>query len=160
MHLKRDCGVVHAFVFERKAGQPWVETLIEKSMQHKFFSWNCIVFYRKNKKGLAEQPVTPEEVLQNMEELESRDKAIHVLSHLLHSDMAYDAELMQPEEAEILATAFIAFFGDDCRYYSNSSWEEGTGLRTWSDFTDATFDSGVIAVDTKQIGIAWFEDED
>lgn len=162
---KRDCGVVHVLVFDRQRDLSWEEAIIEKSKEIPFFSWNSIWFYRKNKKGIEEQPVSIDEVRDKklFKEITDSASAVAILSQLLHKDMAYGSEIMPLEEARNLASGFISLFDATSNYYSNSTWhqhESGGNIRAWAPLTEATFDSGIIVVDNHKIGIAWFEDED
>jgi hypothetical protein len=88
------------------------------------------------------------------------------LAALLHRDLAYLLEIMPLAEAKRLAGLFVALFDPNATFFSNgtlaASMAELPGFEyaEWDAVTDATFDSGIIAVDRERIGIAWFEDED
>lgn len=162
---KRDCGTVHLLAFDRQHNLSWEESIIEKSKIIPFFSWNSIWFYRKNKKGILEQPVSIDEVRDKklFKEINDRASAVAILTQLLHKDMAYGSEIMPIEDARNLASNFISLFDPESKYYSNSTWnknEYGKNISGWNPLTEATFDSGIIVVDKNKIGIAWFEDED
>ena len=87
----------------------------------------------------------------------------------LRRDLAYGAELMSDARAAELADRFIAAFGADARYCTNGSWHlppvvardgrsgHGPG---WIPATDATFDTGVLAIGKVRSGCFWVEDED
>lgn len=95
----------------------------------------------------------------------SLEEARAVLVAVLIKDMAYGSPLVQPEEAAELADLFLgAFACDDARYFTNgefgkprSSPNIGAG---WSPATEHTFDSGVLVLGSRQVGCAWFMDED
>jgi hypothetical protein len=162
---KRKYGVTHLLLFEREAGIDWERQLVDRTFAEEIFSWDSILSYRKDKQGHEQRPISGEEVLNVLEKIEDKGKAKIILTILLHKDMAYDSEMMSLEEAEELAERFLSYFSDTARYYSNSEWKkkESTGthhLNSWDPLTDATFDSGLIIIDEKQIGITWFEDED
>jgi hypothetical protein len=91
----------------------------------------------------------------------SRNDATAHLARILHRDLAYDCVLMPTEQAASIAAKFIDLFGE-ARYFSNTipNREDGTRAQGWNSITDATFDSGIIAVGQLEIGILWVEDED
>lgn len=156
---KRNCGKVHIYVFEKPAALSWEEVLIEKAKEFSFFNWESIVFYRKKKKSLEEQPVFADEVNTLFLPIKDREAALHILARLIHKDMAYGYAKFPLEEIIPLAEEFISLFEKDADYYSNSNWKNHH-LNAWNGLTNATFDSGIIAVDKCKVGIAWFEDED
>jgi hypothetical protein len=162
---KRDCGVVHLLVFNRSENVSWEEAIFEKSKEIPFFSWHSIWFYRKNKKDILQQPVSIDEVKDKrlFHEIDNKDAAVAILAHLLHKDMAYGSEIMPIENANKLATSFVAAFDEGSQYYSNSIWNKNEYRENISGFnpvTEATFDSGIIVVDKNKIGIAWCEEEE
>ncbi|TDN38142.1 hypothetical protein A8B98_25440 [Hymenobacter sp. UV11] len=103
-------------------------------------------------------------------EISDRETACNILARLLHQDLAYDAEIMPLEEAKLFADKLFSLFSNQTAYFSNSTWNEHEysqvnndfklGLSSWTSFTEATFDSGIIICDIDKIGIAWFADED
>ena len=96
-----------------------------------------------------------------------RDGATRVLLRVLQQDLAYDSSVMQFEEADRLAQAFLAHVGTGAVYFTNGSWvetwqprEPGAIGLTWKSLSEATFDAGVLAVGEHVAAILWVEDED
>ncbi|HYG53450.1 MAG TPA: hypothetical protein VD905_21325 [Flavobacteriales bacterium] len=59
-----------------------------------------------------------------IEEITIHDLPYFILKHLLHYDMAYQAEMMTEEDAKFMAMNFIGMFEKDARFYSNSTWNK------------------------------------
>jgi hypothetical protein len=89
----------------------------------------------------------------------SADEAVHALRRALHRDLAYDAPIMPEELAHGLASRIVRFFGPGAIFYTNRSLAEGQSTGSWEPVTDATFDTGVIAVGIRCVGVVWFMDE-
>jgi hypothetical protein len=131
--------------------------------------WELFVFEK-----LSIPEISAEEFIESLIEIGNSKLAISILTSLLYKDLAYNAEIIPLEQANLLANAFISTFSTQATYFSNSTWNkneyrdeyrEGNrnhelGLSSWTPFTEATFDSGVIIYDNNRIGIAWFADED
>lgn len=101
-------------------------------------------------KALALRP--PEEwTLMNAEE------ASAVATRVLHADLAYDVPLMTHAQARALAHRFLASFGDGALFVTNGDLTRGG---RWFPLTDATFDTGVIGISARRVGLLWVEDED
>ncbi|HZZ81118.1 MAG TPA: hypothetical protein VFE62_21630 [Gemmataceae bacterium] len=88
--------------------------------------------------------------------------ARRLLERILHQDLAYDSEVMPIDEASDLAGRFMAYFETvDTLYYTNGTFHElqrnGT---SWNPVTEATFDTGVLAISAERAGCLWVEDED
>ena len=90
----------------------------------------------------------------------SADEAVHALRRALHRDLAYDAPIMPEEVAHGLASRIVRFFGPGAIFYTNHSQAEGQSTGSWDPLTDATFDTGIIAVGAMCVGVVWFMDED
>ena len=95
------------------------------------------------------------------------ERARHILSKLLHRNMAYGDERMDSSLASEVAKTFLDTFPDDASFFTNGTWDEEpqtTGATTfgpqWSPATSATFDGGIIVCSKTKIGIFWIEDED
>lgn len=88
------------------------------------------------------------------------DEAIGALQRGLHRDLAYDSPIMPEEVALDLATRIVRFFGPAAIFYTNQSQAEGQSTGSWDPVTDATFDTGIIAVGVTRVGVVWFMDED
>ena len=95
----------------------------------------------------------------------SKQEAKSALVAVLVKDMAYGSPLMPPDEAADLAEAFVrSLAGEDARYFTNGEFGKprshpNVGSR-WSPATEHTFDSGVLVLTARQVGCAWFMDED
>ena len=85
--------------------------------------------------------------------------AREVLTRVLHADLAYNTPMMTVETADALARRFLACCGDAPVFVTNGSLAL-TPTGAWSPLTDATFDTGVIAVSDTRVGMLWAEDED
>lgn len=91
--------------------------------------------------------------------------ARRILRRILSFDLAYQIDLLEPERARRIADDFLSFFADDARYFTNARFmgEDGDGelyLRAWYGLTPATFDTGIVAVDARRVGMLWVQDED
>lgn len=130
-----------------------------------YSKWELLVFEK-----LSVPEISAEEFMKSLIEINNSQLASSILTNLLHKDLAYDTEILSLEQANLLANAFISTFSNQARYFSNSTWNENEynkanrdlkcGLRSWTPFTEATFDSGIIICDNDRVGIAWFADED
>ena len=87
-------------------------------------------------------------------------EAVRALRRALHRDLAYDATIMPEEVAHGLALRIVRFFGQGALFYTNQSHAEGQSTGSWDPVTDATFDTGIIAVGARHVGVVWFMDED
>jgi hypothetical protein len=95
----------------------------------------------------------------------SEQEAVSVLCAVIGKDMAYQSELMPPQEANTLAKEFVhQFAGDRAKFYTNGEYGKPRQSQTvgpsWMPATEATFDTGVLVVAPERIGCAWFMDED
>lgn len=89
-----------------------------------------------------------------------REKARDILVYLLHKDLAYGSEIIPLKRAsEIADLVFLDFQEGEATFLSNSDWKNNE-LSTWNPATQATFDSGIIAIGKKSSFCIWFEDED
>lgn len=89
------------------------------------------------------------------------DEAIAVLAAALQRDMAYDQQIMSAARAIALAREFAGCFpAGATRYFTNGTFGSEQTRRSWSPATDATFDTGVIALSNSLSACLWFEDED
>lgn len=107
--------------------------------------------------GLSDSAVVYNEV--------SREEAGSVLVEVLVKDMAYGCPLVPPDAAADLADAFLrSVQGEDARYFTNGTFGRprlhANCGPSWNPATEHTFDTGVLVLTTKQVGCAWFMDED
>ena len=74
-------------------------------------------------------------------------------------------DLREPAAAA-LADDFLARFEETAMFYTNATFPPRTNpprpdwAGSWDPVTDATFDTGIVALDAKTVGLMWFEDED
>lgn len=92
----------------------------------------------------------------------SRDDVLRVWKRVLHRDLAYKGEIMPETDAESLAAQFLTLFDSESAVYLTNCppAQLDQNACSWSSISTATFDSGAIAMDAKNIGMIWVEDED
>lgn len=90
----------------------------------------------------------------------SREDATALIAHLVGYDQAYSSPTGALEIADACGEQFVGLFPPDARFFTNSSDRGDIPSRAWTPLTSATFDSGVLAIAAKRVGIIWFEDED
>jgi hypothetical protein len=97
------------------------------------------------------------------------EEALSLLEYVLSRDLAYDDSTIIPaERARSLATRFLELLSPSARYFTNGAFhlppqrlnEHVVQGPSWTPLTQATFDTGVIALDQQHIGIIWVQDED
>lgn len=92
-----------------------------------------------------------------------KENALKILNYILSMDMAYDFELDTKPMAVQLSSYFVGQFTTDAQFYTNGEFHEERGfyaLGSWTSITDSVFDTGVLVVDERKIGILWAEDND
>ena len=98
-----------------------------------------------------------------------RVTAARLLFALLVEDMAFSSPRISAEQAKMAVEEFLSQFDADSRFVTNGNWEDGwtnsedgcTAFGpSWEPATNATFDGGVIALDSSRSGVLWLEDED
>jgi hypothetical protein len=89
-----------------------------------------------------------------------REDAELVLTRLLNKGQAYDVAIMEESRARELATMFLSLFAANATFYTNGPVSRGKAPAGWHPITDATFDRGIVCVDSVRVGIAWMQDED
>jgi hypothetical protein len=92
-------------------------------------------------------------------ELDAR-AATDLATRVLHQDLAYGASVMSLDVATALARRFLDFFGDQAAFVTNGTFGANGSGGSWASLTDATFDTGVVAVSAGRVGLLWVEDED
>jgi hypothetical protein len=99
----------------------------------------------------------------------SRSEANVVLVALLREDMAFSLRRLGDLQVRAAIDDFLGSFSPSARFFTNGNWEEGWTRSkhssssfgpAWTPATDATFDGGVIVIDSNLSGILWLEDED
>lgn len=89
-----------------------------------------------------------------------REDASRLIEYLVAYDQAYGGPTDALDIADRCAEDFVRLFGDEARFFTNTTDPIDARTRSWDSLTDATFDSGVVAVSATTVGIIWFEDED
>jgi hypothetical protein len=96
----------------------------------------------------------------------SREEARAALAAVLTHDMAYEGECMSPSVAASFVEEFLVGFDSGAVFLTNGEFPpfsptKPAGWRgSWTPLTEATFDTGVVAVDAARAGLLWVEDED
>jgi hypothetical protein len=85
--------------------------------------------------------------------------ALEAATRVLHADLAYNTPVMTLDLAKGLARRFLACCGEGAVFVTNGSLAQSSGGQ-WSPITGATFDTGVVAVSSRRVGLLWVEDED
>ena len=85
-----------------------------------------------------------------------------IATRVLHTDLAYGAEIMSLSEAADLWRRFKALFdGQDVEFVTNQGVIDiGAGYSSWTSATAATFDMGILVIGATRAGCLWVEDED
>jgi hypothetical protein len=104
----------------------------------------------------------------------TEEAASRHLSAVLQRDLAYGSEMISAKQARAIAVKFI----ECCKpahYFSNTpvstksiettqensqTFSDRPLTNGWQPLTQATFDSGVVAVGKTKIALLWIEDED
>lgn len=95
-----------------------------------------------------------------------RTAARTVLVRVLTRDLALNAPIMSREDGERLADRFLQYFPAPTRFFSNTAVSDESDLEgedTWtgsfSGLSEATFDTGIVALGEGRIGMLWVKDE-
>lgn len=92
------------------------------------------------------------------------DVAAAVLEALLCQSLLSLGEpggMMPRVRAEALAAQFLGTFPrKDTRYFTNALWHAQRDAFTWSPFTDAVADGGLLAISARLLGCVWIEEND
>jgi len=86
-----------------------------------------------------------------------------IVTSCMTHDLAYHEPMVSEAEAAALADRFLSHFDDATVFYTNGDpFDAAARLRSrsWQPITAATFDTGVVAVSSRRVGIFWVEDED
>jgi hypothetical protein len=94
----------------------------------------------------------------------ARAEAVNVLTSIIERDLAYRARRSGHLSGGQTAHAFLALFpGPGARFFTNGELGLSHSLDktgAWAPLTAATFDTGVVAVEGRKLGVFWVEDED
>lgn len=86
-----------------------------------------------------------------------------IIEYILSIDLAYDLDLESKPFANQVSEYFINQIHVDGQFYTNGEFTtKGNEIRllSWIPISSQIFDTGVIAVDGKKMGILWAEDHD
>jgi hypothetical protein len=86
--------------------------------------------------------------------------ALEVATRVLHADVAYNVPIMAIELEDALARRFLRSCCDGAVFLTNGSLALAHTGGQWSSLTDATFDTGVVAIAARRAALLWVEDED
>ncbi len=86
--------------------------------------------------------------------------ALEVATCALHVDLAYKMPVMTYDLAKGLARRFLACCCEGAVFMTNGSLAQPNKSGEWSPLTDATFDTGIIAISSRRVSLLWVEDED
>ncbi|ARV61590.1 hypothetical protein BZZ01_25855 [Nostocales cyanobacterium HT-58-2] len=90
-----------------------------------------------------------------------REEAQQILVFILTKDLAYSTKLMTLEEAKEIDAKLFSFFQSDCKFFTNAVFVSNySAMSAWDSLTKATFDTGVVILSDRLIGIVWVQDED
>ena len=89
----------------------------------------------------------------------SAAEARHAVAYWMRQSLAYGPMLSGAGEVSETAEPFFQAFSGSVRYFTNYK-PLGPDAAMCSSKTMHTFDSGIVAVDTANIGMIWFAEED
>ncbi|NMG22250.1 hypothetical protein [Brasilonema bromeliae] len=91
----------------------------------------------------------------------NQGEAQKILKFIMTKDLAYSVQLMSLEEAEKIVVKLFQIFPGNCKFFTNALFRNNySGISAWDSITKATFDTGIIVVSERRIGILWVQDED
>jgi len=84
---------------------------------------------------------------------------------ILSNDLAYNAQIMLSDDAELLAKRFMAMFCESVRCFTNGTHVPQDARATkvslgWMPISSTAFDAGIVCIDHARVGMLWVEDED
>jgi hypothetical protein len=83
-----------------------------------------------------------------------------LLARAIQFDLAYRVEVVDAATAARLASRVIAALPEPVRWWTNGTLALSDGDGSWTELTDATFDTGVIGVSRDRVLVVWFMAED
>ncbi|GAA5439333.1 hypothetical protein Dcae01_00832 [Deinococcus caeni] len=91
----------------------------------------------------------------------TRDAAGQFITDILSYSLVYDLPVGTFGKASALSAEFLDFFSDQARFFTNGTLVRSLraangGLGTWVSLTGATFDTGLLAIDSSTTRILWF----
>lgn len=127
--------------FQSGGTRDQVETLIEATL------------------GTLFAPASP--IDQALDEGLDRIAARAAIARALTTTLAYSSSWVEAARAESVGDAFVACFAPEATFRTNGDLLIGEiGSAAWDPLTSATFDTGVVALDSATAGILWVVDED
>ncbi|QLE57471.1 hypothetical protein [Nostoc sp. TCL26-01] len=91
----------------------------------------------------------------------NQEAAQKISEFVLTKDLAYAVEIMSLSEAEAIFQKISNLFQDDCQFFTNATFVNNySGISSWDSLTEATFDTGVVMLNHRQIGLLCVKDED
>lgn len=85
--------------------------------------------------------------------VESRSKALSLLTHFVSHDAAYRGRVMEEDAALEIAETFLGLFGTDGAFFTNGEVGRDGFYDSWTPLTEATFDAGIGASDGMRVGM-------
>lgn len=85
--------------------------------------------------------------------------AAAIVRRVLEFDLAYGTREIDEQDALKICASFLHLFRPDARFFTNGLFSQH-GWSGWGRVANATFETGVIAIDSRNIGILWCHDED
>lgn len=82
-----------------------------------------------------------------------------IVRRILEFDLAYNRREIDEQNASKICVSFLELFSPDARFFTNGLFTD-YGWSGWGSVANATFETGVIALDSRNIGILWCHDED
>ncbi len=84
-----------------------------------------------------------------------------IVCRILQYDLAHGTIEIPRGDAASICEAFFGLFDSRTRYFTNGRFSgDGMDWSGWGHVAEATFETGVVAVDSSNIGILWCHDED
>lgn len=99
----------------------------------------------------------------------SLSDAYNILPYLVTHSIAYGVELRFSKELREIVQEFMSLFSTDYRYFTNGNWHEVINMEnnasvvinpSWTPLSESVFDSGLVWINNKLVGIIWIEEND
>ncbi|RLC14054.1 MAG: hypothetical protein DRI57_15135 [Deltaproteobacteria bacterium] len=92
-------------------------------------------------------------------------KSLKILTDIIHKDIAYGSMITDKKTAKRLANRFLSVFESSFRPFTNGNLiipdaDPKDTEGAWMEISDSTFDTGIVCIDNKKMGILWVQDED
>lgn len=84
-----------------------------------------------------------------------------IIIRVLTKDLAYSSKIGSSTKAAEVLAEILNFFPGDRQFFTNALFSDDySEISSWDSITQATFDTGVVIVSDRKIGILWVKDED